>query len=628
MAKKTTKNNFARNVHKNNKSMREELVKNGISEAIMGFEPGGIGVQLSQADTLFKNNRWYLVSNMRQLLSEIYVEHGLVQTICQVPVDDGLRGGVKIKSKQLDEDQIQLIQSDMDRNNDLGTMGQAMIWNRLFGGAGVVIMTGQDPATPLNWKALKEGQPFEFRAVDMWELFASLMNTSDIGAAIDGSQINEAEYYDYYGVRLHHSRVIKLKGVEAPSFVRPRLRGWGCSVVETLVRSVNQYLKTNNLIFEVLDEFKVDYYKLKNLASTLLTPDGENAVRRRVDMTNRQKNYQNAVVMDGEDDFGSKELSFAGIAEVMVGIKQHVASDMRMPLTKIFGISAAGFSSGEDDIENYNAMVESSIRTKCKYDILKMIELRCQIRFGFVPDDLDLEFKPLRVLGAEAQENVKTQVFNRLLQAKTAGEISSKEFKEGCNVDNLLPIKLDPNQENLLSGASGNVADEGIEGVKALKSTLVAKDAPEVKNSLESQPHITAVALICDGYVLTGRRRDNNLWTFPGGHMDGGESVEQCACRETYEEVGIAIEPSDLKKVATKNFTSHRAKGKKFTVTGYVAELPERIQPLTSEDPDSEFSVVRWVKINPNANELLPENRHAKEDLVLDHVLKKYQAQD
>ena len=31
-------------------------------------------------------------------------------------------------------------------------------------------------------------------------------------------------------------------------------------------------------------------------------------------------------------------------------------------------------------------------------------------------------------------------------------------------------------------------------------------------------------------------------WTFPGGFVDLGESVEEAACRETNEELGIAIE--------------------------------------------------------------------------------------
>jgi phage-related protein (TIGR01555 family) len=431
-AKKTPK--------RTSKVKNQSPVNNGLSEAIMGFDPAGIGSQLSQAETLFKNNRWYMVSNMRQLLSEIYVEHGIVQTICNVPVDDGLRGGIIIKSKQLEAEQIEKLQAIVEREDVLTSIvGQALKWNRLYGGAGIVIITDQDPTTPLDKESIGPDSLLEFRAVDLWELFWDKQNTEGYNPQL---QEQNYEYYSYYGIKLHKSRVMKLKGLTAPSFVRPRLRGWGFSVVESLVRSINQYLKANDLSFEVLDEFKIDIYKVKGLTSTLMSSEGTEQIRKRVALANNQKNYQNAITMDSEDDYQQKQLSFGGIAEIMREIRMQIASDLRMPLTKIFGISAAGFSSGEDDIENYNAMVESEVRSKCKYDILRILELLCQKEFGMIPDDLNIEFKPLRMLSAEQEENVKNSKFSRLIQAMQGGLITPKEFKDAVNRDSLLPIQL------------------------------------------------------------------------------------------------------------------------------------------------------------------------------------------
>lgn len=593
---------------------KKEVVSNGLTEAILGFNPQSMGVQLSQVDTLFKNNRWYLLSNMRQVLSEMYVEHGLVQTIVDVPVDDGLRGGVEIKTKQLDEDEIEQLSTFMEREDDLGVMAEALKWNRLFGGAGVIIITDQDPRTPLNMDAIDKNSKVEFRAVDMWELFYSRQNT-DYGTAIDGSEFDNVEYYDYYGVQLHHTRVMKMNGLKAPSFVRPRLRGWGFSIIESLVRSLNQYFKSTDLVFEVLDEFKIDVYKIKNLTNTLVQSGGTQKIQQRIQLANQQKNYQHAIVMDSEDDHSAKELSFGGIAETMAGIRMQIASDMRMPLTKIFGISSAGFSSGEDDIENYNAMVESQVRQKSKFDILRMIEIRCRQKFGYVPDDLKINFKPLRMLSAEQEENVKTQKFSRVLQAKQAGELNSLEFREAVNRDNLLPIKLDTSQVVL-----GELEEEK-EAVKtpptAPKSTTTAPDAPIAKNSF-NEPRIVVVGLVCGNEILTGRRRDNNLWTFPGGHMNEGETQIEAACRETEEEVGIKISPSMLKHISSERIKSHRT-GKYFEVHAYKAELKTKIMPRSILDPDAEFDVIRWVPLKPSTPELKPESRHAKRDVVLAH---------
>lgn len=401
--------------------------------------PGSAPVE--QVNTIFHNMRWYLVSNFRQVLNQCYVEIGLVQTIVDVPVDDGFRGGIEIKSKQLDEDQIQELQISLDRDDDLGVAAQAQKWNRLFGGAGVLILTDQDPEEPLDVESIGMNTPLEFRAVDMWELFWDKQNTEGYDPAI---QTQDFEYYNYYGEQIHKSRVMRLKGFVCPSFIRPRLRGWGFSVVEILVRSINQYLKATDLSFEVLDEFKVDVYKIKNYANTLLSPNGNQKVFNRIQRANYQKNFQNALVMDSEDDWDHKQLSFGGLAETMNGIQQQVASDMRMPRIKLFGQGASGLNaSSEDEIEVYNSMVEAQVRNKSKYDILRICEIKCQKIYGFIPDDLSISFKPLRVLSAEQEENVKTQKFNRLIAAKSSGEITTFEFREACNKGSLFDITLD-----------------------------------------------------------------------------------------------------------------------------------------------------------------------------------------
>ncbi len=407
-----------------------------------GFPGGFSGQQVEDSTTAFENLRWYLVSNMRQLLSQLFVELGLVQTIVCVPVDDGLRGGILIKSKQLDEDQIKELQISVDRDDDLGTAGWAEKWNRLYGGAGILILVDdQDPEEPLDLSRITKDSDIEFRDVDMWELFWDKQNTEGYDPQI---QSQDFEYYSYYSENIHKSRVMRLKGIKSPSFIRPRLRGWGVSVVEALIRSMNQYLKATDLGFEVLDEFKLDVYKIKNMVNTLLAPNGTQKVRERVAMANWQKNYQNAIVMDAEDDFDHKQLSFAGLAEAMDGIRMQVAADMRMPITKLFGTSVSkGFQTDQNDMENYNSMVESEVRGKLKYHILRILEIKCQKLFGMIPDDLEIEFKPLRELGAVDQETVKTEKFNRLLQAKQAGELTTLEFRDACNKGNLFDVQLD-----------------------------------------------------------------------------------------------------------------------------------------------------------------------------------------
>ena len=51
-----------------------------------------------------------------------------------------------------------------------------------------------------------------------------------------------------------------------------------------------------------------------------------------------------------------------------------------------------------------------------------------------------------------------------------------------------------------------------------------------------------AVALLdYGGHILLLRRKDNDKWTLPGGTLDFGESLTDCAIREVREETGLQI---------------------------------------------------------------------------------------
>jgi phage-related protein (TIGR01555 family) len=421
----------------------EIIIENSLNDLMTNLAAYGTGQTaiLSETTTLYKNLRNYLLSNNRQLLSQLYVEHGIIQTLIDQPIDDAFKGQLEIQTSQLDEEEVKELNKYLEEKGVLKTFKQAMKWARLFGGGGVLIITPQDPETPLDIEAIGEDTPIIFRACDMWELY----NTSQtIEGTIDIYDLIEKPYYTYYGKRIHPSRVIRLQGKEAPSMVRPRLLGWGMSEAERLVRSVNQYFKNQDVTFELLDEAKVDVWKIKNFNSGLANKNGTSTVTNRIQSANLIKNYTNAVTMDIEDDYQQKQITFSGLSEVIKQIRESLASDVRMPLTKLFGISSSGFNSGDDDIENYNSMIESEIRSQCKGSFLEILKICCQKLFNFIPDDLWFEFPTLRILSAEQQETVKEKQFNRVFQAWSSGFIETEEAKEMVNRGSLLPMKIDP----------------------------------------------------------------------------------------------------------------------------------------------------------------------------------------
>ncbi|WP_040686221.1 NUDIX domain-containing protein [Nocardia vinacea] len=63
------------------------------------------------------------------------------------------------------------------------------------------------------------------------------------------------------------------------------------------------------------------------------------------------------------------------------------------------------------------------------------------------------------------------------------------------------------------------------------------------------------ILLVRDGELLLSRRRSadefDGLWHLPAGKLESGESATAAAAREAGEEIGVVIDPADLRLIHT-----------------------------------------------------------------------------
>ncbi len=83
-------------------------------------------------------------------------------------------------------------------------------------------------------------------------------------------------------------------------------------------------------------------------------------------------------------------------------------------------------------------------------------------------------------------------------------------------------------------------------------------------------------------------------WTMPGGKLHFGESFEEGACREVMEEIGVKIEPKDLKVISLTNDIVSDAH---FVTIGMLCEIKDgKCEPRVME-PD-EITKWKWFDLN------------------------------
>lgn len=385
---------------------------------------GNTGPEIASTAQLGYYNAYAPLTLQYQYLMYAYKSQPVLQTIIDMPTQDALRGGLEFGEGEVDKDDIKMLEDKLRDMSFYQTVKTGENWAQLFGGAAYIINTDEDPATEFNPKRLY-GKRLKIYSASRWELQSSS---------------RWSQYYIFYGERIHGSRVFTIQGKEAPFQIRWTIQDWGLSKYEAMLEPFNIYLRTQQAIYDLMKEAKVDVYKFKGWLSQLASSAGTALALKRVQLSNQAKSTGNAVVMDAEDEYLQKQITFAGLADIWKENRLNLAQAARIPMNKLFGISASGFSTGEDDLENYISMIDSEVREHLRPTLQYLLDLVQMNLFG---QDMGIawDFKPLRVMSSEQEENIKKSKHDRWYQDMQAGILNPQEYAQLCQKDGLITIE-------------------------------------------------------------------------------------------------------------------------------------------------------------------------------------------
>lgn len=420
-----------RNKKQNTVNNSSNTVNNGLANALGipdGFQPAPLYDLGGQDITPFYITFWW------PLLTNAYKSLAFVQLAVNQIVDDAFRNeGLIIDSKTLESDELEKLRTVV-YDEDIEAIKDCIRWGLLYGGGVLIANTNQNNERPLIEQNLQD-KKLVFLASDRWHCFPE--KNGNIKVAQTWLYTNETGVAEAAQFRADSSRINFFTGMSTPIYIRNIMGGWGLSIFEAILKPLRQYIKAMNVSLELLDEAKIDIIKIFDLTSTLLSGN-DSLIRKRLQLVTENKNYKSSIAMDVQDDYQQKQISFSGLPEMIVQIQYLVCAALKRPYSKIFGKGSSGFSSGEDDLENYNATVDSEIRTPATKLIKWVIQLRCWQLFGRELPDLKIDWKPLRVMSEKDEAEIKSKKLADYLQLFDRQLLTPRQVAEHLTDDGIV----------------------------------------------------------------------------------------------------------------------------------------------------------------------------------------------
>lgn len=433
---------------KNDKKIDNKSYENGFEDVVKRIVKNKRFAKAPINNPISKiyNTREYLLTLDVNTLTYSFASDGLYKTMIKQPVYDAFKN-YTIKTTQLEAKQIKRLEQEIEDKGINLIVKEALFWDRLYGGSAIIIeQANVEQDQPFNLNSVSPRDVINFYSVNRWQLANNINKEKKIN--ITNSANIDSEHFFYQDVAVDRSRLIVLRGEEAPYYLKNQLNGWGLSICETLLAPKNLYNKTMNLLYEIIDESKIDIYKVAGLKDSIIAGQ-EKAIVNKIQLTNLLKNFQNALVLDSNDGFEQKQLSnLQSITNILQEIKYDICSSLKIPAVILWGVSPSGFSSGEYDLKQYQDNIKQSIQPQIKRILIKILKILIKNLFNLVVDDIDIEFEPFIIQTRKEKEETNEIVFDRLKKLYDDNLLTKKEFFEALEQGDILSLKVQAAQDN------------------------------------------------------------------------------------------------------------------------------------------------------------------------------------
>jgi phage-related protein (TIGR01555 family) len=342
-------------------------------------------------------------------LEAAYRGDWICRKIVDIPAADMTR---EWRDWQTDDAKITLLEAEEKRLNLRGKIRDALIKDRLYGGSAILLGTGDaTPQNELRAESVAKGGLKYVHVLTRYEISAGELELDP-----QSPFFGEPKFYQLTTgtgagmVQIHPSRVVRFVSYPKPSMALSA-DGWGDSILQIAFDAVHNAAKAPAAIAALLDEAKIDIVQVPDLMANVDDADWRDRALRRFNLANLAKGQNSTLLLDMNEKWDQKELSFAQHPELIASFLQIAAGAADIPVTRLLGQSPKGLNAtGESDLQNYYDSIGGKQDSDLRPRFDRIDELLVRSALGSVPPNCGgISFHS----GSSAKRTVQTSTSRR-----------------------------------------------------------------------------------------------------------------------------------------------------------------------------------------------------------------------
>lgn len=352
----------------------------------------------------------------------------IARKIVDIPAFDETR---EWRDWQADKPQIEKIEAEEARLSVQAKVAKARKLSRLYGGAVLFIGTGDvDPMQPLRPDSIKAGGLKYLHVFSRHEMVAGELDQDPL-SPFYGEPIKYSLAGRTTMVDVHPSRVVRFVGADLPDRVMA-YDGWGDTVLQAVYDAVVHAGSAAAAIAAMLQEAKVDIVKVPGFMENLATEEYRSKILQRYSLANTGKSITNTLMLDGDEEWSSKTLSFATLPEVLNTYLQIASGAADIPATRLLGQTPGGLqSTGQSDIRNYYDRISAGQNLELRPALSRLDEILIRSALGSRPAAVHYTWAPLWQMTEVEKADVALKKSQAVKAISDTGLIPDEAFARG-----------------------------------------------------------------------------------------------------------------------------------------------------------------------------------------------------